>query len=149
MNRLSDESGASSANCVPSVVLTKWKSSKSTTNDDVSVFVSRFREVIAETSKESMNAAERRHREAQDAEDKRVVMKTTAADNRVVLQAQLENKSYLKRRIDNLQDEARKIRFKIFESKESNRPNDESFFHAERELLEKEITKCNNELEDN
>ena len=74
-------------------------------------------------------------------------MKTNAADNRIILQAQVENKSYLKRRIDNLQDEARKIRFKIFESKENNKSKEESFYNSELLMLEKEINKCNDELE--
>ena len=108
MNRLSDEAGASSANNVPSVILTNGKLSKTNGNDDVSVLVSSFRDVITKASKDatvtvdrrhakSNQDTERRHKEAQDVEGKRVVMKTNAADNRVVLQAQLENKSYLKR----------------------------------------------------
>ena len=120
INRLSDEAGASSANEVPSIVTTNGKSSNSTRNDDVSVFVSSFRDVIIEASKDASIAAdrrhaenqqdkERRHKEAIEAEDKRAAMKTNAADNRVILQARLDNKSYLKRRIDDLQDEARKF----------------------------------------
>ncbi len=52
----------------------------------------------------------------------------------------------MKRQIDNLQDEARKIPFKIFESKESNSKKEEPFFQTELPLLEKEINKCINEL---
>lgn len=159
MNRLSDEAGASSANDVPSVVTTKGKSTtKTDVNDEVSVFVTSFREVIVEASRDATIAADcrhtenkqdldKRHKEAQEGEDKRVVMKTNAADNRIILQAQVENKSYLKRRIDDLQDEARKIRFKIFESKENNKSREESFYNDELLMLENEINKCNDELE--
>ena len=114
--------------------------------------------VIVEASRDATIAADRRHAEnkqdmdkrhteAQEGEDKRVVMKTNAADNRIILQAQVENKSYLKRRIDNLQDEAWKIRFKIFESKENNKSKEESSYNSELLMLEKEINKCNDELE--
>ena len=96
---------------------------------------------------ENKQDMDKRHKEAQEGEDKRVVMKTNAADNQIILQAQVENKSYLKRRIDNLQDEARKIRFKIFESKENNKNKEESFYNSELLMLEKEINKCNDELE--
>jgi hypothetical protein len=138
MNRLSDDAGASSANDVPSVIRTKATSSMSQGNNDISVFVSSFREVIVEASKN-----------ASMAEDKRMDMKAKAAEKRVILQAQLDNKSYLKRRIDTLQDEARKIRFKIFELNESEGTKEESFFNSELEMIEKEISKCNNELENN
>ena len=96
-------------------LLMNEKSSKSTGNDDVSAFVSCFWDIIIEASKDATIAAdqhhaenkqdkERHHKEAQEAGDKRVVMKTNAANNRVILQAKLDNKSHLKR-----QDEAREI----------------------------------------
>jgi len=74
-------------------------------------------------------------------------MKATAADNRLILQASLDHKGYLKRRIDTLQDEARKIRFNIFESADTQRNREEAFYRAELVILENEITKCHNELE--
>jgi hypothetical protein len=48
--------------------------------------------------------------------------------------------NYLKRRIDTLQDEARKIRFKMFELNENERTKEESFFHNELEMLKKRST---------
>ena len=73
-------------------------------------------------------------------------MKSSAAEERVILQARLDNKGYLKRRIDNLQDEARKIRFKIFESQENNNSKEERFFNSELTAMENEITKFQTEL---
>jgi hypothetical protein len=129
INRLSDQAGALLPNDVPSVILGTRSSSKTNSTDEVSVFVSSFCDVIVEASKESNLAADRhhcetkqdkdrRHKEVQEAQDKRVVMKSTLADNQVGLKVQLDNKGYLKRRIDMLQDEARNIRFKIFEASE-------------------------------
>jgi hypothetical protein len=155
MNRISDDAGASSANEAPSITSTNAKSSWTSINDDVTVFVASFREVIVEASKDATIAAnkrheenkqdkERRHKEAQEAENNRVLMKSTAADKRVILQAELENKGYLKRRIDSLQDEARRIRFKIFECKGNS--DEETFFTDELKKIVDEITKCNTEL---
>ena len=73
-------------------------------------------------------------------------MKSTAAKKRVILQAELKNKGYLKRRIDSLQDEARRIRFKMFECKEQNRDKETLFCSSELRIIEKEIDKCSNEL---
>ena len=146
INRLSDDAGASSPNHVPSVVRMKGKSSRTSDTEDVSVFMSNFCDVIIEASKDATIAAERRHQEAQEAEDKRVALKSNAAKNRMILQAQLENRGYLKRRIDNLQDEARKIRFKIFECKENKRETEEKFFSSELEIIQTEISNCNKEL---
>jgi hypothetical protein len=92
INRLSDQAGASSPNDVPSVILGTRSSPKTNSTDEVSVFVSSFRDVIVEASKESNLAADRfhcetkqdkyrRHKEVQEAQDKRVVMKSTLADN--------------------------------------------------------------------
>ena len=47
---------------------------------------------------------------------------------------------------DFLQDKARKIRFKIFESSDSQKRSEEAFYRSELSILENEITKCNNEL---
>ncbi len=157
INRLSDEAGASSGNDVPSVVMTTAKSSQTKGTDEISLFVKNFKDVIVEASKDANIAADRRHakdtedndrrhREAMEAEDNRVRMKATAADNRIILQASLDHKGYLKRRIDTLQDEARKIRFKIFESSDSQKPREEAFYRSELTILEDEISKCNDEL---
>ena len=64
----------------------------------------------------------------------------------MILQAQLENRGYLKRCIDNLQDEAQKICFKIFECKENKRETEEKFFSSELEIIQTEISNCNKEL---
>lgn len=158
INRMSDEAGASSANQVPNlVVVADGRSSHGTTNDDVSQFVSSFRDVLVEASKDAVVAAdrrheenkldkERRHKEAIEAEDKRVQLKSNAAENRVILQARLENQGYLKRRIDSLHDEARKVRFKIFESTTKNDETEKKFYIDELELIEKAIMKCKDEL---
>lgn len=74
-------------------------------------------------------------------------MKATAADNRLILQASLDHKGYLKRQIYTLQDVARKIRFKIFESADTQRNREEAFYHEELVILENEITKCHNGME--
>ena len=158
INRMSDEAGASSANQVPKlVVVADGKSSNGTTNDDVSQFVSSFRDVLVEASKDAVVAAdrrheenkldkERRHKEAIEAEDKRVQLKSDAAENRVILQARLENQGYLKRRIDSLHDEARKVRFKIFESTTKKDETEAKFYIDELDLIEKAIVKCKDEL---
>jgi hypothetical protein len=159
-NRLINQTGALSPNDVPSGVIfdTSRSSSKTNSKDEISVFVSSFRDVIVEASKESNLAADphhhetkedndRRHKEDQEAQDKRVVLKGTLADNRVALKAQLDDKGYLKRRIDMLQDEARHIQFKIFESNEMKKKSEEAFFSSELKIVENEIEKCKKDLE--
>jgi hypothetical protein len=37
----------------------------------------------------------------------------------------------------------------MFKLNENERTKEESFFHSELEMLEKEINRCNNELENN
>jgi hypothetical protein len=59
----------------------------------------------------------------------------------------LVNKGYLKRRINTLQDEARSMRFKIFECREANKKTQEQFFSTELKTIENEIKKCNMELD--
>ncbi|KAG7365348.1 hypothetical protein IV203_038551 [Nitzschia inconspicua] len=81
----------------------------------------------------------KRHKEVQESEDNRLKMvQGEATDNRLILQATLDRKGYLKRRIDTLKDEARQIRFKIFES-------EQAFYKKELKDLEDEIAKCNEE----
>jgi len=63
-------------------------------------------------------------------------MKATAADNRLILQASLDHKGNLKRRICTLQDVARKIWFKIFASAETQRNREEAFYREELVILE-------------
>ena len=171
INRMSDETGASSANEVPPVLLVKDGKSNNDgkTNDNVSVFMKSFREVLVEANKdalvaaerrheedkkeherrhmEALHAEERRHKESIEAEDKRLLVKSTAAENRVILQAQLDNKGYLKRRIHNLEDEARKVRFKIFECQASRNSMEEEFYNLELTTIKEEISKCKAELE--
>lgn len=159
MNRLSDNTGASSGNNAPSVLQqTKDKSSRNSGSDELSAFMQGFKDVIFESSKDAAMAANRRHaenkednerchKEAQEAEDNSVKMKVHAAVNRVILQASLDHKGYLKRRIDTLQDEARKNRFKIFQSADSSKAREEAFYRSELVILQEEIVKCNNELE--
>jgi hypothetical protein len=134
MNRLSDEVGVSSPNQVPAVFLTGRNSSKADDSEDVSSFISSFRQVIVEVSKEASIAArevsreatlsaDQRHRENKEDQDRRHTESLVAKDKRVVMKNDLVNKGYLKRRIDTLQDEARSMRFKIFECQEANKKN--------------------------
>lgn len=157
MNRMSDEAGASSPNEVPCIVAGNSSRSTASSTDEISVFVQSFKAVLVEATIDATKAAdrrhaekkedtERRHKEAQQAEDNRVRMKTNAADNRVILQASLDHKGYLKRRINDLQDEARKIRFKIFASEDAQKTREEAFYRSELGILEREIAKCNDEL---
>ena len=158
MNRLSDETGASSPNEVPGIILTGRNSSKTNDSEDGSAFISNFRNILVEASEKASLAADRRHREnkidterrhkeTQVAQDKRHKEAQVAQDKRVVLKNNLVNKGYLKRRIDSLQDEARNIRLKIFECQESNQSNKEKFFSSELKTIEKEIEKCTKDIE--
>lgn len=161
MSRLSDAAGASSADEAPVIIRPNGTSSRAGPNEGmVTVFVQHFKDIVVEASKEATLAAERRHatekedtdrrhKESLEAEDKRARMKTDAAENRVILQASLERKGYLKRRIDDLQDEARRIRFKIFEVEGTEKKREEAFYKRELLALEKEIAKCSDEYKHN
>ncbi|KAG7337503.1 hypothetical protein IV203_017614 [Nitzschia inconspicua] len=94
--------------------------------------------LIADTPKDATLAADRRH-----ADDNK------AAKNRILLQDTLERKRYLKRRIDTLNDEARQMRFKIFESEETNQTRKQAFYGKELKILEDEIAQCNEEHDRN
>jgi hypothetical protein len=157
INRLSDEAGASSPNQPPSVGRSKGQASVTSEMDNLSTYVSTFRNVIVAATNDATVAAdrrheenkqekERRHRESQQAENERVAMKSSAAEKRVILQAELDNKGYLKRRIDSLQDEARRIRFKIFDCEEHKRDREALFCSTELMRIEQEIDKCSKEL---
>jgi TolA-binding protein len=93
-------------------------------------------QLIDITVKTKKTKIARHHKESQVAKDKRVVMKND-----------LVNKGYLKRQIDTLQDEARSMRFKIFECQEANKKKQEQFFLTELETIENEIDKCKMELD--
>jgi hypothetical protein len=148
MNRLSDGVGVSSPNQVPSIVLTSRMSSKADDSEDVSILFTSFRNVIVEVSKEANVAADRRHRETVEIEEKRYNKTQQAMDKRVLLKNNLVNKGYLKRRIDTLQDEARSMRFKLFRSRQDSQKNEEEFFRAELQTIEEAIDKCQQELDD-
>jgi hypothetical protein len=159
MNRLSDEVGVSAPNQVPAVILTGRNSSKTDDSEDVASFISNFRNVIFEASKEASIsarnvskeatlAADRRHRENQEDQDRRHRESQAAKDKRVVMKNNLVNKGYLKRRIDTLQDEARNMRFKVFRSRQEKNKNEEEFFSAELQTIEEAIDKCQQELDD-
>ena len=96
MNRLSDETGASSPNEVPGIILTGRNSSKTNDSEDGSAFISNFRNILVEASEKASLAADRRHREnkidterrhkeTQVAQDKRHKEAQVAQDKRVVL----------------------------------------------------------------
>jgi hypothetical protein len=118
VNRLSNDIGASLPNEVPGVILDIRNSSKTNSTDDISVFVSSFRDVIVEASKEANVAANRRHCEPTQDKDWRHKEAQEAQDKQVVMKSNRTEKGYIKRSIDTLQDEARNIRFKIFQSNE-------------------------------
>jgi hypothetical protein len=160
MNRLSDETGASSPNEVPGIILARKNFSKSNadTEEDTSAFVSSFRNIIVEAAEKASLAAnkrhrenkedtERRHKETQLDTERRHKETQVAQDKRVVLKNDLVNKGYLKRRIDSLQDEARNIRLKIFECQEANQGNKEKFFCSELRNIEEQIETCKNEMQ--
>jgi hypothetical protein len=69
MNRLSDEVSVSSPNQVPAVILTGRNSSKADDSEDVSSFISSFRQVIVEVSKEASIATQEVSKEATLAAD--------------------------------------------------------------------------------
>lgn len=157
-NRMSDEAGASSANDVPPLIRTT-KSSAVSTHEDVTVIIQSFSEAIDKASKETLIAAdrryeqekkekERRHKEILEAEEKRLQQKSTAAENRVILQAKLETKGYLKRRIDDLEDEARRVRFKIFEAQTNTNKTEETFYNEELRNIQTKIENCQKEMGD-
>ncbi|KAG7368520.1 hypothetical protein IV203_031263 [Nitzschia inconspicua] len=203
MNRLSDEVGASCANEVPSVIRTTGRASRGTSvniNDDMTSFMQGFKEILAETSKESTladdrrhaedkeiasrrhaedkeiasrrhaedkeaadrrhaenkEAADRRHAEDRKAADRRHVEDRKAADrrhaeekeaatNRILLQDALEQKRYLKRRIDTLVDRARQIRSKICDFEEKNETKKKTVAEEELKDVENEIARCTEE----
>jgi hypothetical protein len=147
MNRLSDDIGVSSPNQVPGIISTAKNSAKTNNSDDVSVFISSFRNVIVEASEKASIAADRRHKENKEDQERRHKESQVAQDKRVVLKSDLANKSYLKRRIDTLQDEARNVRLKIFECQDEKQTNKEQFFTLELKKIEDEIEKCNVEME--
>ncbi|KAG7339920.1 hypothetical protein IV203_024970 [Nitzschia inconspicua] len=94
---------------------------------------------------ESRLAADRRHAESRLAADRRHAEDIVAAKNRILLQDTLEQKRYLKRRIDTLNDEARQMRFKILELEGTNQTRKRAFYGKELKILEDEIAKCNEE----
>lgn len=149
MNRLSDETGASSPNEVPGIILARKNSSKSNADseEDASAFISSFRNIIVEASESASLAADKRHRENKEDTERRHKETQVAQDKRVVLKNGLANKGYLKRRIDSLQDEARNVRLKIFECQEANQGNKEKFFCSELKNIEEQIETCKNEMQ--
>jgi hypothetical protein len=113
------------------------------------VEVSKEATIAAQELSDAANmAADRRHREITENEDRRHNKSQTAKDKRVVMKNNLVNKGYLKRRIDTLQDEARNMRFKVFQSQEENKKSAETFFSAELQTIEEAIDKCQQELDD-
>jgi hypothetical protein len=152
MNRLSNSVGVLLANQVPSVVMTTKMSSRDADSEDASMLFASFKSVIVEVSKEASIAAQelsnaanvaadRRHWEITENEDRRHNKSQTAKDKRVMMKNNLVNKGYLKRRIDTLQDKARNMQFKVFQSQEENKKV-QAFFSAELQTIKEAIDKC-------
>jgi hypothetical protein len=114
MNRLSDETGASSPNDVPGIILARKNSSKTIDSKDGSVFISTsFRNIIVKASEKASLAAdeqhmenkintERHHKETQVAEDKCHKEIQVAQDKQVVLKNNLVNNSRAKSQLGSL-----------------------------------------------